>query len=94
MYRHASGFFLGPTFDVVDTRFADFMNTYRVDGYTLVGLRAGWSRDKWRVFADLLNASDQRYVSTVGVRDIADADAAVLNPGQPRSVYFGVQGSF
>jgi iron complex outermembrane receptor protein len=94
LYRHPSGLFVGPTFDIVDSRYVDFTNTYRVDGYSLVGLRAGWSHERWRVFADLVNASDERYVATVGVRDVADADAAVLNPGQPRSVYFGIQGSF
>ncbi|MGH7927802.1 MAG: TonB-dependent receptor domain-containing protein, partial [Candidatus Binatia bacterium] len=36
LYRHANGFYAGPTFDVVDDRFADFANSYRVDSYTLL----------------------------------------------------------
>jgi iron complex outermembrane receptor protein len=94
MVRHASGFFAGPTFDLVDDRFADFMNTFRVDSHSLLGVRAGWSRERWNVFADLINATDERYVAVLGVRDIATADAEVLNPGAPRSIYVGVQGRF
>ena len=94
MYRHSSGFFVGPTFDVVDDRFADFMNTYRIDSYSLLGLRAGWSQERWNVFADLINAADKPYVAVISVRDIAGAGAEVLNPGSPRSLYVGVQGRF
>jgi iron complex outermembrane receptor protein len=94
MYRHAGGFFVGPTFDVVDERFADFMNTYDVDSYTLLGLRAGWSQERFNVFAELVNATDERYVSVISVLDAAAADAAVLSPGTPRSLYFGIEGRF
>jgi iron complex outermembrane receptor protein len=94
LYRHATGFFVGPTFDVVDDRFADFMNTYSVSSYTLLGLRAGWSQERLNVFAELVNATDERYVSVVSVLDVAAADAEVLSPGTPRSLYFGVEGRF
>jgi iron complex outermembrane receptor protein len=94
LYRHPNGFFIGPTFDVVDERFADFANTYRVDSYELLGLRAGWSSDRWHVFGELTNATDERYVSTLSVRDRAAPDAAILNPGAPQSAYFGVQAQF
>jgi iron complex outermembrane receptor protein len=94
MYRHSSGFFVGPTFDIVDERFADFMNTYEVDSYSLLGVRAGWTQERWNVFADLVNATDKRYVSVVSVRDLAAAGDAVRNPGSPRSLYVGVQSRF
>ena len=41
LYRHASGFYAGPTFDFIGRRYADFANSYSVDGYELMGLRAG-----------------------------------------------------
>jgi iron complex outermembrane receptor protein len=94
LYRHRGGFYVGPTFDVIGERFADFANTYRVDSYALIGLRAGWARARWRVFGELVNATDDSYVATVGVRDVADGDAEILNPGAPRSLYFGIQGRF
>lgn len=94
IYRHPSGVYVGPTFDLVDDRFADFMNTYRVPSYTLVGLRAGWANERWRAFADLRNLRDDAFIATHAVRNVAAADAPILNPGEPRSAYFGVQRKF
>ncbi|HEY7671414.1 MAG TPA: TonB-dependent receptor [Gammaproteobacteria bacterium] len=94
IYRSPSGFHIGPTLDIVGERFADFANTYVVDSYVLYGLRAGWENQKWRVFADLRNLGDEDYIGSHGVRDIADSAAAILNPGEPRSVYVGFEGRF
>ena len=52
LYRHASGFYAGPTFDFVGRRFADFANSYAVEAYELVGLRAGHSGGRWEIFAE------------------------------------------
>ncbi|GAB3279223.1 TonB-dependent receptor family protein [Parahaliea aestuarii] len=91
LYRHASGFYVGPTFDVIDERYADFANTYKVDSYELLGLRAGFSRDRWELFAELKNLLDEDYIATVKVRDVAAADAPVLAPGAPLSAFAGVR---
>jgi iron complex outermembrane receptor protein len=90
MYRGASGFFVGPTFDRVGARWADFANTYRIPSHTLVGLRGGWSGGKWQAFAELRNVTDERYVVSHSVRNVAGPGDAILNPGEPRSAYFGV----
>lgn len=94
LYRHASGFFAGPTFDAVGRRYADFSNTYQVDGYTLWGLRAGLTGQDWELFAEVRNLADKNYVSLFSVRDAAAADAAILSPGEPRSVYVGARLKF
>jgi iron complex outermembrane receptor protein len=94
LWRSPTGFFAGPTFDVVGKRFADFTNTYRVDSYSLLGLRAGWSNERWHAFGELRNLADEEYVATHGVRDTAGANAAILNPGEPASVFLGVQARF
>ena len=91
LYRGARGFHFGPTLELVGQRYADFANTYRVDSHSLVGLRAGWANAKWRAFADLRNLGDTSYVATHGVRNIASASDAILNPGEPLSAYFGFQ---
>jgi iron complex outermembrane receptor protein len=91
LYRHIRGFYAGPTFDVVDERYADFANSYTVDGYELMGLLAGWSNPRLTVYAELRNLLDEDYVSTHRVRDIAAETDALLNPGEPRSVYFGMR---
>jgi iron complex outermembrane receptor protein len=94
LYRHANGFYAGPTFDFVSDRYADFTNTYKVDGYALLGFRAGWSDERWRVFIEARNLLDEAYIVSHGVRDVAAADADILNPGEPVSLYAGVQARF
>ncbi|CAM5780252.1 TonB-dependent receptor [Castellaniella caeni] len=90
MYRHqTTGFYAGPTFDLVGSRYADMANTYRVGAYQLLGLRAGVERDRWDLYAELSNLTDKKYVSAVTVLTQADADARVLNPGAPRSIFVG-----
>jgi iron complex outermembrane receptor protein len=89
IYRHASGVFAGPTFDVVGSRWADFSNTYKVEGYTLWGLRAGLSGDQWEVYAEGRNLANKRHVAQFSVMDTAPAGAAILSPGEPRSFYVG-----
>ncbi|MDT0617991.1 TonB-dependent receptor [Salinisphaera sp. P385] len=91
LYRHAHGFYTGPTVDVVDERFADFANTYRVDDYELLGWLGGWSGERVTVYAELRNLLGEAYVSTHRVRDVAAATDALLNPGEPRSVYVGMR---
>lgn len=94
LYKHAGGLFFGPTFDVVGSRYADFSNTYTVDRYALWGLRAGFTARQWELYAELRNLSDRKYVSFFSVRDVAAANAAILTPGEPRSLYMGARLKF
>ena len=94
MYRSASGFSIGPTFDLIGSRYVDFANTYRVDSYHLLGLRTGFKAGKWDVFAEARNLLDERYVAAVVVKDVAAPDSAMLYPGAPRSYYFGAHFQF
>jgi iron complex outermembrane receptor protein len=94
LYRQVGGFFAGPTFDFVGRRYADFSNTYTVGGYKLWGLRAGFTGETWELYAEARNVADKSYVSLFSVRDVATADAAILTPGEPRSVYVGARFRF
>jgi iron complex outermembrane receptor protein len=94
LYRHASGFYAGPTFDFIGDRFADFANSYTVDGYALMGIRAGVSARKWELFGEVRNLFDRDYIATLGVLNVAPADARVLYPGAPVSAYTGLRVSF
>ncbi len=91
LYRHVGGFYIGPTLDFVGRRFADFSNTYTVDGHALLGLRAGYSGAEWELFAELRNLLDEDYIATLGVLNRADAGARVLYPGAPLSAYAGLR---
>jgi iron complex outermembrane receptor protein len=94
IYRHPSGFYVGPTFDLVGERYADFANSYEVDDFGLLGIRGGFEGSSWRVFAEVQNALDEHYVSTFSVRNVANAGDAILSPGAPVSAYAGVEFAF
>jgi outer membrane receptor protein involved in Fe transport len=57
-------------------------------------LRAGYDRNDLRVFVEVQNLTDEKYVATHSVRNVASADAALLHPGAPLSVYAGVTYAF
>ena len=94
LYRLAGGFYAGPTFDFVGERYVDFANTYSVDSYALLGLRAGFDARRFEVFGELRNLFDEDYIATVGVLNVAAPDSRVLYPGAPFSAYFGARVSF
>lgn len=91
LYRHADGFFAGPTFDVVGKRNADFSNTYLIDSYTLWGLRAGITLKNWEIYGEIRNLADKNYIAHQSVRAVAAPNAAILSPGEPRSAYVGTR---
>lgn len=91
MLRHSSGYHVGPVFDLIGERWADFSNTYKVDSYELLGMRGGYESTDWRVFVDLQNLLDAHYVATHSVRDRAASNAAILHAGLPRSIYLGME---
>jgi iron complex outermembrane receptor protein len=94
LYRHGGGFYAGPTFDFIGKRYVDFANSYTVDGYGLMGVRAGFSSRRWEVFGEVRNLFDTDYIATVSVLNVAPANARVLNPGAPLSAYTGLRYSF
>jgi iron complex outermembrane receptor protein len=94
LYRHRSGFYAGPTFDLIGDRYVDFANSYNVDGYGLMGLHAGFSGERWEVFGDVRNLFDTDYIATVNVLNVAGAGARVLYPGAPLSGYVGARFSY
>jgi iron complex outermembrane receptor protein len=94
LYRNTGGFYAGPTFDLIGRRYADFANTYRVGSYELLGLRGGYQARNWEVFGEVRNLLDEDYIATVGVLNVASADARVLYPGTPLSAYLGLRMQF
>ncbi|MFT6577789.1 MAG: iron complex outermembrane receptor protein [Zhongshania sp.] len=90
LYRHDNGFYAGPTFDVVDERYADFSNSYTVDGYNLLGFRLGLNREAWQVYLDIRNITDEDYVSTHSVVNTVSSASQIFNAGEPPSAYAGL----
>lgn len=94
LYRNASGFYAGPTFDIVGARWADLSNTYRIESYALWGLRAGLNHGNWDIFGELRNAGNKKHIAYHNVVDIAAANAALLYPGSERTVHVGARLKF
>lgn len=91
IWHTPGGYYLGPTFDAIGARYADFANSYRVGSYALFGLRGGWRHGRWELFAEADNLANRRYVASLDVFDRVTADDGVLNPGAPRSLYVGAR---
>ncbi|MEE8627269.1 MULTISPECIES: TonB-dependent receptor family protein [Methylobacterium] len=93
-------FTLAPSLDWVPTgAFVDHANTLRAPGYALVGLQASVSVDPGlTLFLDARNLADARYVSDVSAVTNAAAltgsAARIFYPGDGRSVFAGLRGTF
>jgi iron complex outermembrane receptor protein len=94
LYRHAAGWYIGPTVDALTLRWIDFQNTYRIGGHVLLGLRAGRDAARYRLYVEARNLLGKDFVATHSVFDIAAAGAEALNPGEPRAVYAGLEVRF
>lgn len=91
LYRHTNGFYFGPTVDYVSERYADFVNSYEVNSYTLFGLKSGWSNQNFKVFAEVRNLFERDYIASHSVRAVAAETDAILSPGAPLSAYVGIE---
>jgi iron complex outermembrane receptor protein len=94
IYRHRSGFHVGPTFDLIGKRYVDSANTTEVDAYELLGLRGGFATAGWEIFAELRNLTDEDYIATFSVLNQATGDDDIYMPGAPSSAYVGARWSF
>lgn len=94
MYANNSGFRVGPTFDLLGSRYVDFANTYKIGSFGLFGARAEYTTGHWNVYAEARNLADKDNIAAVTVRDRAGPNDQVLQPGAPRSFYVGARYQF
>jgi iron complex outermembrane receptor protein len=67
----------------------DAANTHQYDGHDLISVRARWPIvGRWVVFANLMNATDERYAESATFNPFRGEEFA---PGMPRTLYVGVQ---
>jgi len=96
-YATPRGWYGGPFLSWVPRGgWADYANTLRDDGYTTVGLRAGWRSDRFTLFIEGRNLGDARYASTVitAQNNLAGRDAATFAPGEGRALTLGIEWQF
>ena len=71
--------------------YVDFANTTQVDGYTLVGLTAGWDITKrLRIFSSIENITDKEFISNVSTVFEGNSSESLFTPGQGRAFYIGI----
>jgi len=92
-YRHASGFYVGPAFEVADRTRIDFANTLEAPGYGIWSLRAGYERlDGLKLFVEGRNLANKAYVSNTGITANAMGnDGNFFNPGLTRAFFGGIE---
>lgn len=96
-WRPGSGFFASASAEIVpEGGYADYANTVRADGYATLGLRAGWQGERFTIFAQGRNVTDENYVSTViaAQNNLGGADAATFSPGEGAQLLAGVEARF
>ncbi len=76
----------------------DFANTFKAPSYSVANLSVGKDFERFSLFLDVRNLTDERYVSNVtaltNYQATAPASRAVFFPGDERSVYGGLSLKF
>ncbi|ART79664.1 TonB-dependent receptor family protein [Oceanisphaera avium] len=92
LYTHPSGAFIGPNVEWVPEAFyVDNANSLQSKPYTLLGAKAGWKHGQYSWFVEARNLTDQKYIASASITDVAAPNAAVFEPGSGRSIYAGLQ---
>ena len=95
MYRHQSGFYLGPNLEWMPARTpTDHNNTVFQDRFALLGLKAGYKAPagNWSIFLDGRNLTDKTYASSYLIRDRAPPPiGALFIPGAGMSITAGFE---
>lgn len=82
-----AGAYIGANLRKVVERAADTGDSFRVPGYEIYGLLAGYRAESWRVQLNLENATDEEYVDT-SVNDF------LISPGAPFNAKLGFYWDF
>lgn len=95
-YQQAGGFYAGLNLTAASSYYVDFANSFKSDGYAILGARLGYDTGKdWSVFLDLTNLADKAYASgSTTVYNAAGKDVAVFYPGDGRAAVAGITYNF
>jgi iron complex outermembrane receptor protein len=93
LYKHPSGIFFGPNIEwVPQAYYVDSANTVKTQAYAIWGLKAGFDNGgPFSAYIEGRNLSDEAYIASVSIIDVAKSDSALFEPGTGRAVYAGVR---
>lgn len=92
-YRQASGFYASLNVRAASSYYVDFANTWQTPSYVIWGAKVGYQApgERWEVFADVRNLTDQRYATAANTAyDAGGRDSANFYPGDALSLTTGV----
>jgi iron complex outermembrane receptor protein len=93
LYKHPSGVFFGPNVEwVPQAYYADSANTTRTAAYAIWGLKLGFDNGgPLSAYIEGRNLSDEAYIASASIIDVANAGSALFEPGTGRAVFAGIR---
>jgi iron complex outermembrane recepter protein len=93
LYKNPSGIFFGPNIEwAPQAYYVDSANTTKTEAYAIWGLKAGYDNGgPFSAYIEGRNLSDEAYIASVSIIDVAKSDSALFEPGTGRAVYAGVR---
>lgn len=66
-FEHSSGFYAGVNVKASTDSYVDYANTYKGDGWVILGFNAGYAPKggNWRIYLDVRNLTDENYASSI-----------------------------
>ena len=93
LYKHPSGIFFGPNVEwVPQAYYVDSANTIKTEPYAIWGLKLGFDNGgPFSAYIEGRNLSDEAYIASASIIDMARSDSALFEPGTGRAVFAGVK---
>jgi iron complex outermembrane receptor protein len=93
LYKHPSGVFFGPNVEwVPQAYYVDSANTTRTAAYAIWGLKLGFDNGgPLSAYIEGRNLSDEAYIASASIIDVANAGSALFEPGTGRAVFAGIR---
>jgi iron complex outermembrane receptor protein len=93
LYKHPSGVFFGPNVEwVPQAYYVDSANTTKTAAYAIWGLKLGFDNGgPISAYVEGRNLSDEAYIASASIIDVANAGSALFEPGTGRAVFAGVR---
>lgn len=93
VYRHPNGFYIGPNVEwVPEAYFVDNANTVTTEPYALLNFKVGFDRgDGLSGYLEGRNLTDRKYISSVSIAQVANANSALFEPGSGLGVFAGLR---
>jgi len=93
LYKHPSGVYFGPNVEwVPEAYYVDSANTLETEAYAIWGAKLGFDNgEPVTAYVEGRNLSDEAYIASASIIDVANPASPLFEPGTGRAVYGGVQ---